>query len=255
MQLRILENAEAAGDAAAVHAANALRRRLAQPGRARVVAATAASQMRFLASLAASPGIDWTRVELFHLDEYIGLPITHRASFRRLLREHFVDKTGITTWHPLDADREADVRERVGRALTAAPIDLAFVGIGENAHLAFNDPPADFDTTDPYIVVRLDEACRQQQVGEGWFATLDEVPRTAISMSIRQILAAREILVIVPDARKAPAVRAMLEAPIGPDVPATALRQHANVTVYVDRAAASLLPAGGTDQALPAASR
>jgi glucosamine-6-phosphate deaminase len=242
MELRILEDGTTLGAAAAAHAATALRGAIARQGHVRVVAATAASQMPFLAALTAAPGIDWTRVELFHLDEYIGLPMTHRASFRRLLREHLVDKTGIATWHPLDGDGdEAEVRRRVGAALQAAPIDIAFVGIGENAHLAFNDPPADFDTTEPYLVVQLDEACRRQQVGEGWFPALEAVPRTAISMSIRQILKAREILVIVPDARKAEAVQAMMEAPITPAVPASILRTHPNVTVYLDRASASRL--------------
>lgn len=243
MDLRILENRQALAKAAAAHAATAIRDAIGRHGHARIVAATAASQMGFLAALAATPDLDWTRVELFHLDEYIGLPVTHPASFRRLLREQLVDKAGITRWHPLDGDGpEAEVRRRVGAELTRAPIDVAFVGIGENAHLAFNDPPADFETSEPYIVVSLDEACRQQQVGEGWFATLEDVPRTAISMSIRQILAARELLVIVPDARKAAAVKAMMEAPITPAVPASALRTHANVTVYLDRPAASLLP-------------
>lgn len=245
MQLRILENSTAMGQAAAAHAANAIHQAIQTQGRARVVAATAASQMGFLAALTAVTDIDWTRVELFHLDEYIGLPATHRASFRRLLREHLVDRTGILRWHPLNADDdEIEVRRRVGQHLTDAPIDVAFVGIGENAHLAFNDPPADFTTSEPYIVVELDEACRRQQVGEGWFDTLADVPRTAISMSIRQILAAREILAIIPDRRKAAAVKSMMEAPITPDVPAAVLRTHPNVTVYLDTAAASLLAAG-----------
>ena len=169
--------------------------------------------------------MDWSRIELFHLDEYVGLSADHRASFRRVLREHFVDRTGIPTFHALDGDGDVDaVRRTVGDAIPSAPIDVAFVGIGENTHLAFNDPPADFETTEPYLVVALDEACRRQQVGEGWFATLDDVPTRAISMSVRQILAAREILAMVPDQRKAAAVAAVLTGPITPDVPASILR-------------------------------
>jgi glucosamine-6-phosphate deaminase len=128
-----------------------------------------------------------------------------------------------------------------GQALLEGPVDIAFVGIGENAHLAFNDPPADFDIATPYIVVTLDEACRRQQVGEGWFADLAEVPETAVSMSVTQILKAREILVIVPDERKAEAVRATLEADVAPAVPASILRTHPNVTLYLDGPAASLV--------------
>ena len=194
-------------------------------GHARVIAATGNSQLGFLHRLAASTTVDWSRVELFHLDEYVGIAADHPASFRRVLHEHFVDRTGIPTFHALDGDGDLDaVRRTVGEALQRAPIDVAFVGIGENSHLAFNDPPADFETTDPYLVVTLDEACRRQQVGEGWFPTLGDVPTRALSMSIRQILAAREILVMVPDQRKAAAVAAVLTGPITPDVPASILR-------------------------------
>jgi glucosamine-6-phosphate deaminase len=141
-------------------------------------------------------------------------------------------------------DGEGDAREvcrRAGSAVSAAPIDVAFVGIGENGHLAFNDPPADFDTDDPYLVVHLDDACRRQQVGEGWFESVADVPQSAISMSIRQILKSKEIICVVPDARKAAPVKATLEGPITPDVPATALREHPNVTMYLDAASAALL--------------
>ena len=159
-------------EAAAQHAAASLREAIERTGKARVVAATGASQLDFLSALTATPGIAWPRVELFHLDEYIGLPAGHPASFRRYLREHLIDKTGITTIHFLDGEGNPDeVRRNVGHALAREPVDLLFAGIGENTHLAFNDPPADFDTTEPYIVVKLDEACRRQQVGEGWFAT------------------------------------------------------------------------------------
>jgi glucosamine-6-phosphate deaminase len=162
-----------------------------------------------------------------------------------VLREHFVDRTGIPIFHALDADGDLDlVRRTVGEALQRAPIDVAFVGIGENAHLAFNDPPADFETTEPYLVVALDDACRRQQVGEGWFPTIDDVPSHALSMSVRQILAAREILVVVPDQRKAAAVAAVLTGPITPDVPASILRTHGRTTLYLDAASASQVDPG-----------
>ena len=254
--------------AAARHAARALRAAIDARRQARLIAATGASQLDFIDALIANPQpsfrgpqsdsaladrgsraadreIDWSRVEMFHLDEYVGLPIDHPASFRKYLRERFIDKTGITRYHFLDGERDAErVAEEVGRAIAAAPIDVAFVGIGENGHLAFNDPPADFQTERPYLVVTLDEACRRQQVGEGWFKSVAEVPSQEISMSVRQILKAREIICVVPDARKAPAVQACLEGEISPMAPASILRTHPNTTVYLDRdSAAQLQPA------------
>ncbi len=229
-------------EAAAQHAAASLREAIERTGKARVVAATGASQLDFLGALTATPGIAWPRVELFHLDEYIGLPAGHPASFRRYLREHLIDKTGITTIHFLDGEGDpGEVRRKVGHALAREPVDLLFAGIGENTHLAFNDPPADFDTTEPYIVVKLDEACRRQQVGEGWFARVEDVPETAVTISIQQILEAREILVMVPDARKADAVKATLGGEVSPAVPASILRTHPNVTLFLDEAAAARL--------------
>ena len=228
--------------AAATHAERVIAHAIDAGGGARVIAATAASQLGFLHRLAASTRVDWSRVELFHLDEYVGIAAAHPASFRRLLRENFIERTGIRTYHLLDGDGDLDaVRRTVGDALERHPIDVAFVGIGENAHLAFNDPPADFESTEPYLVVELDDACRRQQVGEGWFPTLADVPRQALSMSIRQILAAREILVMVPDRRKAEAVAAVLTGPITPAVPASILRGHPRTTFYLDTASASLV--------------
>jgi glucosamine-6-phosphate deaminase len=228
--------------AAARQAADLLRSRLAASGRARIIAATGASQFDFLEALTAAEGIDWPRVEMFHLDEYVGLPIDHPASFRKYLLERLIHKAGIARYHLLDAESDAEaVAARVGRELTAAPIDVAFVGIGENAHLAFNDPPADFDADAPYLVVTLDEACRRQQVGEGWFPSVDAVPSQALSMSVQQILKADAIICVVPDTRKADAVKASLEGAITPNVPASILRRHRNVTVYLDRDAAALL--------------
>jgi glucosamine-6-phosphate deaminase len=240
--VKVLEDKLALGRAAAEQAAIALRRAIHDHKRARIIAATGASQLDFLDALTRKESIDWQRVEMFHLDEYLGLPITHPASFRKYLLDHLICKTGITQYHLLDGN--ADPREvisRTGESLNAAPIDIAFAGIGENGHLAFNDPPADFQTEEPYLIVNLDEACRRQQVGEGWFADLSEVPRQAISMSVRQIMKAREIIVVVPDARKAQAARLCFEGEINPMAPASILRTHANATVYLDKASSSLL--------------
>lgn len=254
MQIEILDNKNALGQAAAEHAAKSLRAALRENGAARIVAATGASQFEFLDALTSAAGIDWGRVELFHLDEYVGLPVTHPASFRKYILERIVlktgiglktgvgHKTGITQYHLLDGEGDPqETAKRVGSELTSRPVDLAFVGIGENGHLAFNDPPADFASEEPYLVVQLDEACRRQQVNEGWFSQLADVPMRAISMSIRQMLRAKEIIAIVPEARKARAVQACLEEEISPMAPASALRNHANTTLYLDRDSAALL--------------
>jgi glucosamine-6-phosphate deaminase len=230
--------------AAADRAAAIIRETIQANGRARLIAATGAAQFEFLEILTSLPGIDWQRVEMFHLDEYIGLPASHPASFCRFLQERLIQKAGIKKYFLLSGDQDpADVIRRVGQALLSAPVDLAFVGIGENGHLAFNDPPADFETEEPYLVVKLDEACRRQQLGEGWFATLEDVPQRAISMSIRQILKTRKILCVVPDTRKAAAVKACFEGEISPLAPASILRTHPNTTVYLDvNSAARLHP-------------
>ena len=230
--------------AAARHAARALCNAIAARGDARLTAATGASQFDFLEALTTTAGIDWTRVEMFHLDEYVGVPLDHPASFRKYLIERLIDKTGITRYHLLDGEGNvADVAQRVGRALSDRPVDVAFAGIGENGHLAFNDPPADFETEEPYIVVTLDDACRRQQVGEGWFASVADVPAQAISMSVRQILNAREIICVVPDARKAKAVSACVEGDVSPMTPASILQTHPSTTLYLDRDSAALLDA------------
>ena len=228
--------------AAARHAARALGVAIRTRGSARIVAATGASQFDFLEALTAAPDIDWTRVEMFHLDEYVGLPIDHPASFRHYLLERLIRKTGMTRYHLLDGEHDADrAAEQVGQEISRTPVDVAFVGIGENGHLAFNDPPADFVTDRPYLIVTLDAACRRQQVGEGWFASVAEVPSHAISMSVRQILKSREIICVVPDARKAQAVKACFDGEVSPMAPASILQTHANATVYLDRESASLL--------------
>jgi len=240
--LKVLDDKIQLSEAAAVQAADAIKRAISMRRQARIIAATGASQFEFLKALTETPGIDWSKVEMFHLDEYVGLPITHPASFRKYLLERLIEPTGIANHHLLDGEADPDeVCRTAGEAISASPIDVAFVGIGENGHLAFNDPPADFETEEPYIVVNLDEACRRQQVGEGWFAGIDEVPKQAVSMTVRQILRAREIVCIVPDARKAQAVKDCLENEISPLHPASILRRHENVIVYLDAESSSLL--------------
>jgi glucosamine-6-phosphate deaminase len=248
MLLKVFPDKVSLSRAAAEQAASSIRRAITERGRARIIAATGASQFEFLDALTKAadldrPKIDWTKVEAFHLDEYVGLPVTHPASFRKFLMERLVSKTGIVNFHGIEGDAAdpAAVAREVGKQLASAPIDIAFVGIGENGHIAFNDPPADFTTEDPYIIVNLDEPCRQQQVGEGWFADISQVPWRAISMSPRQILKATEIVVVVPDKRKAAAVKACLEGEITPMAPASILRRHSNATVYLDTESASLL--------------
>jgi glucosamine-6-phosphate deaminase len=244
MIVRIFENKSSLAKAAAEQAATTVRRAIDERGGARIIAATGTSQIEFLDALTRADKIDWRQVEMFHLDEYVGLSITHPASFRKYLLERLIHKTGIAQYHLLDGNSDPrEVARRVGELLRSEPAEVAFAGIGENGHLAFNDPPADFQTEEPYLVVTLDAVCRQQQVGEGWFANVSEVPLQAISMSVRQILKAREIIAVVPDARKAPAVKLCFEGEVSPMAPASILRTHPATTVYLDRESASLLSA------------
>jgi glucosamine-6-phosphate deaminase len=243
MNIQVYDTKAEMGEAAAVQAAASLRDALARQGTAHVIAATGASQFEFLEHLVAAPGIDWSRTVFFHLDEYVGLPDTHPASFRKYLRERIVDRVRPSAFHFIEGDAADPAAEcgRMGELIARQPIDLAFVGIGENGHLAFNDPPADFETTAPYLVVDLDQDCRRQQLGEGWFPSLDDVPRRAISMSIQQVLLSREILCVVPDARKAQAVKDCLEGKVSPRHPASILQRHPRSTVFLDAPAAALL--------------
>jgi len=242
MNIRVYNDKTALGREAAAQAADVIRRAIAERGTARILVATGQSQFEFLDALTKAPDLAWPRVEMFHLDEYVGLPADHPASFRRYLLERLIRKTGITRYHLLDGENAPEETcERVGRLLAAAPVDAAFAGFGENGHVAFNDPPADFETEVPYLIVRLDEACRRQQVGEGWFRTLAEVPERAISISVRQLMKSRVIISVVPDARKAKAVRRCLEGPVGPMAPASILRTHPDATLYLDTASAALL--------------
>lgn len=242
MKIEVFDTKTALGAAAAKHATRIIQKAIDERDVAYVTAATGASQFEFLDDLVVQD-IDWSKVVFFHLDEYVGLPETHVASFRRYLKERIIDRVHPRAFHLINGEA-GDVAEeckRVGRLIAQQPIDVAFVGIGENGHLAFNDPPADFEIEDPYIIVDLDEDCRKQQVNEGWFASLEEVPRRAISMSIQQIMKARDILCIVPDQRKAEAVRTCVELPVSQTRPASILQRHSNVTLYLDRQSSSML--------------
>ena len=248
MRTLIFRTKPAMGAAAGAHAAGLIRDAIARRGQANIILATGASQFEMLSALVAAPGIDWSRVVMFHLDEYIGLPATHPASFRKYLTERFVNMVpALKAVHFVEADRRpaADECRRLGKLIAAHPIDAALVGIGENGHLAFNDPPADFDTDEPYIVVNLDAACRRQQLGEGWFKTIDDVPTQAISMSIRQIMKSCSIVCTVPDARKARAVQAALEGPVTNMCPSSILREHPRCRMFLDEPAAALLAPDG----------
>jgi len=242
MKIEIYPDKLALARAAANDAANTIRIAIQKQGLARIIAATGASQFEFLDELTKASDIDWANVEMFHLDEYLGMPASHPASFRRYLRERLIDKVGITRFYLLDGQGDlAKAISEMSAEIRKSPIDVAFVGVGENGHLAFNDPPADFNTEKAYIVVDLDEACRRQQFGEGWFRRVEDVPHRAISITIRQILKAKQILCIVPDARKANAVAKCFQGEISPSAPASILRTHPNTTVYLDKDSAALL--------------
>ena len=231
-------------EAAAAAGAELIRKAIKTKGTANIIVATGASQFEMLEALAGMPDVPWNRVTGFHLDEYADMEITHPASFRLYLWKRFVSllPLPLSAFHYLagEGDARAEI-DRVGAVLTAHPIDVAFVGIGENGHLAFNDPPADFLTDKPFLLVELDEACRRQQLGEGWFPSLEAVPTRAISMSVRRIMKSAAIICTVPDRRKAEAVRGAVEGPVTPDVPASILQEHNAATLYLDSEAASLL--------------
>ncbi len=232
------------GKKAAIEGATAIRTAIKKNGEARIIVATGASQFEMLEQLIQEKNIAWDKVTAFHLDEYVGIKITHPASFRLYLWKRFVSRLPL----PLNAFNYVNAEEnpgaecvRLGKLISKAPIDICFAGIGENGHLAFNDPPADFKTERPYLVVNLDEACRRQQMGEGWFKTLKDVPKQAISMSIKQIMKSKKIICSVPDSRKAEAVKTCLKEKISPNFPSSILREHANCSLYLDKGSASLL--------------
>ncbi len=247
MQITVKESKSEMGKVAAADGAQHIRRAIAGRGQANIIVATGASQFEMLEALVEEPDIAWHEVTGFHLDEYVGLPIAHGASFRLYLWQRFVSKLPqpLAAFHYVEADAPTGAQtecQRLGQLIKhAGVIDVAFIGIGENAHLAFNDPPADFETDEPYLVVTLDEACRKQQMGEGWFSTMNDVPRQAISMSIKQIMKSKHIVCTVPDARKADAVKNALQGPVTNAAPASMLQKHASVALYLDTPAASKL--------------
>ncbi len=242
-EVKICETKQKMGKAAAEKAAGILRSAVKEKGEVVFAAATGASQFEFLKNLINFPSIDWSKTIMFHLDEYIGISETHPASFRRYLTERLINKVHPGTVHLINGDIEDPKSEceRLSKIISEKKIDVAFVGIGETGHLALNDPPADFHTERPYLVVELDEACRRQQLGEGWFKSLDEVPCKAISMSIKQIMKSKNIICTVPDSRKAQAVKDCLEGDISSYHPASILRKHKNAFLFLDENSAKQL--------------
>ncbi len=242
MHYTVWETAEETGRRAALQGSGHIRLALEERGEASIILATGASQIRMIRCLREARGIDWQKVTGFHLDEYAGISMDHPAGFRKFLKDRFVDRGPLQQFHYIDGEGDLEAEcERLSEIIRKWEIDVAFVGIGENGHLAFNDPPADFDTTAPYMVVELDEKCREQQVGEGWFSSISEVPARAVSMSVHQIMQARNIICTCPDRRKAEAVRDCVEGPVTPNVPASILQRHPRASLFLDRESASLL--------------
>ncbi len=241
MEIVISESKQELGKIAAQTGADLIRKAIIQNGEAFIIVATGASQFEMLGELV-KEDLNWSLVTAFHLDEYIGISDQHPASFRKYLKERFADLVLPREFNYVNGDDDPDAEcKRLGDLISKQPIDVAFVGIGENGHLAFNDPPADFEIEDPYLVVNLNDACRHQQLGEGWFPTFDDVPKKAISMSIRQIMKSKAIICSVPDDRKAQAVYGTLNNEISPDCPASILRNHPNTILYLDKQSSSLL--------------
>jgi glucosamine-6-phosphate deaminase len=234
-RLRRLPDPESLGEAAASDIAGALVRRLESRPRVRVIFASAPSQEATLRSLATRPGIDWQRVTAFHMDEYLGLAPDAPQRFGTWLRETLFDRVPIGAVHLIDPEAAAG---EYAALLAAAPIDITCLGIGVNGHLAFNDPPADLHDPALVKIVELDEASRRQQVDDGCFAALEEVPHRAITLTVPALLSAEEVFCMVPGARKRPAVTAALYGPVGGLLPASALRTHAHCTIYVDHESA-----------------
>lgn len=245
MIINILPDARELGMKAGKFAAEIINRSINEKGEARMVVSTGSSQFETLQALI-DQEIDWQKVEIFHLDEYIGIPATHPASFRKYLYERFIDHINARAFHAVDV--EGDIRLKID-TLTAElrkkPIDLGLIGIGVNGHIAFNDPPADFGTKEAYIVVNLDEVCRKQQVDEGWFGSLKDVPEKAVSMTPYQIMQCRTIISCVPHKVKSTAVKNTLINTITEVVPATLLKQHPDYHLYIDKNSASeIIPLG-----------
>lgn len=241
MKIIISETKKELGANAAQKGALLIEEAIQKNGKATIIIATGASQFEMLEELIKKE-LDWSKVGCFHLDEYIGMQITHPASFRKYLKERFLDKVNIKDFNFINAEDNPEKEcERLKEIIGKITVDVAFVGIGENGHLAFNDPPADFEIDEPYIVVDLDEACRNQQMGEGWFASLEDVPKQAISMSIKQILKSKSIICTVPDKRKAQAVKGAVNGNVNPQVPSSILQNHQATWIYLDKESSSLL--------------
>ena len=238
MEIRICKDRYELGKSAAAYTAALINQTIEEKGSARIALSTGASQFDTLAALIEEK-VDWSRVEMFHLDEYMDLPETHPASFRLYLREKFTSKVKLGAVHFVQGTRE-NIAE-ISREILKSPIDVGLIGIGENSHIAFNDPPANFDVEDPYIVVALNDTCKKQQVGEGWFATPDDVPKYAVSMSVKQIMRCRHIVSCVPYAVKAQAFYDTLTKSLSNKTPATMLKTHPNFTLYVDNDSAAKL--------------
>lgn len=244
MNIQIFDSKKELGKKSESDATDKIRSAISEKDEANIILATGASQFETLANLVEKPDIDWTKVTMFHLDEYVNLPETHPASFRKYLKERFEAKVpGLKKAHYIQGDHHNPEEEckRLNKIISEKEIDVALVGIGENGHLAFNDPPADFETEEPYIVVELDKACRKQQMREGWFDSIDDVPKKAISMSIKQIMKSENIICSVPDRRKAEAVKNCLEGEVSNMHPASILQNHSDCTIYLDKESASML--------------
>ncbi|MEO8712129.1 MAG: glucosamine-6-phosphate deaminase [Parafilimonas sp.] len=241
MKIEIYNSAHELGKTAAKNAARLLGKAIETNGAANIILATGTSQFETLNQLI-SENINWSKVTMFHLDEYIGLTITHPASFRKYLHERFIAKVNLKEVYLINGEANPKQEcERLEKLISQKQIDVALIGIGENGHLAFNDPPADFETEEPFIIVELDEACRRQQMNEGWFNSLDEVPRKAISMSVKQIMKSKNIICSVPGNRKATAIKNCMEHEVNNIYPASILQAHKNCIVYLDKDSASLL--------------
>ena len=241
MEIIISNTKSELGEKAAITGAELIRKAIQENGAANIIVATGASQFEMLNELI-KQDVDWTKVTGFHLDEYIGVSEKHPASFRKYLKERFVGKISLKEFNYVSGETDPHAEcQRLGEIISKHPIDVAFVGIGENGHLAFNDPPADFETEEAYLVVNLDEDCRRQQMGEGWFKTIEDVPKQAISMSVKQIMKSKAIICSVPDSRKAKAVKNSVEEPASPLVPASILQKHPATWLYLDKDSASIL--------------
>ncbi len=248
MKVMVCKDSVQLGQEAAKLAAAEIKRLIAEKGSVRMVFSTGASQFDTFKALL-QEDIDWSKVDMFHLDEYVGLPETHIASFRKYLKERFTNHINLHSANFVDGTPEGI--KAISEKLTEAPIDIGLIGIGENSHIAFNDPPANFDIEDPYIVVNLNDTCKKQQVGEGWFPTVDDVPKQAVSMSVKQILKCKKIISCVPYKVKANAIKLTVENELSNLYPATAMKSHPDFTLFIDKDSASLVSKEAFEKGCP----